>query len=407
MESKHYSIDLKRTSHPRQVQISISQPIFPAEARKTHFVEHVFDTRLQESTNQVITVGGNVICFSDNLGRTWEVGPSVEPEVNLRNSFTTARGTHLLQALGWSGPKDNGAPSEPMACIHRFDRNWRALGSSKAGDVHWHGTASIDQCGETIMFSEYPMNDNSSAQIGRPAAVWRSRNDGESWEKVYEVSANALRHFHTCVADPYVPASWWISSGDRPQHCRIWRSTDDGSTWREVTDPSPQVCLPVNYRSQIAAVHRHTDLKLDADYLWWGTDDTLCGYEQQGLGLPHPRHAVSRFCRSRRGDVLSVEDLGAIGLPVRSLVDVGDGFVVLTEAKFGQGMQPEVHFALKTSPGQIWRLFKIQNHSGRKTGFTHSRSSRKAKNGFFFTDKGSLDAFEGPPCIIRWRLRLS
>jgi hypothetical protein len=383
-------------------------PQVPREANSVRFAEHVFDSVRQESTDTIIALSASTICCSRDLGDSWQVGPAF-PKARFQNCFTTHRGIHLVQELGWNGPKDDGLPSASLAGIWRFSDDWQFLGHVKAGDVHWHATAAIDQAGDTIMFAEYTMNDDNQCVVGRPAAVWRSRDDGANWAKVFEVGFPGVRHFHTCSADPFRPKTWLLSSGDLPDRCRVWQSIDDGDSWQEITQNSPLEGLPVSLKASAQSRHRFTDLKFDSEWIWWATDDVLVDMRAVRSGaISLPDEAGARLVRSRRVLPLQPQVLARFGSPVRNLIDVGPGFMVLSEAKYpSMGFEPQVFFVAKDDPKQVFHFVDIANARGAGTGFSYSVASRKAKDGIFFCRKAAADFIDVRPYMLRWKLIFS
>ncbi len=405
MRVQQFSVALPRAAFPLAVDAEISVPELPREGRTARFAEHVFDGVRQESTDDVVALSADAICVSRDLGASWRMGPGFA-EARFRNCFTTRRGTHLVQELGWNGAKDDGAPRAPLARIWRFAADWSLLGQAKAGDVHWHATAAVDQAGDTIMFAEYTMNDDMQREHGRPAAVWRSRDDGAHWEKVFAVGFPGLRHFHTCAADPYRARTWLIGSGDLPEQCRAWQSTDDGDSWHEVTRMGIAPDLPPSLQPSSQALHRFTDVRFDADWIWWATDDVFANMHDVAAGRAQlPAEAGARLVRSRRGAPLAPEVLGSLKTPARNIIDVGCGFIVLSEAKFAaMGFAPAVFFVAKDDPMRPRHLFDIANTRQAATGFTYSTASRKAKDGIFFCRKAAGDFADLRPYILRWKL---
>ena len=77
-----------------------------------------------------------------------------------------------------------------------------------------------------------------------PVPIYRSRDDGRSWEVAYEFAAGSIRHVHGVFRDPYSDRLW-MPTGDRAGECYLVSSdhdfTDvvrygDGSqAWRTVT----------------------------------------------------------------------------------------------------------------------------------------------------------------------------
>ena len=61
--------------------------------------------------------------------------------------------------------------------------------------------------GNTLYFGEYG-NPNPNGK-----SVYRSNNGGISWEKVYHISCDRIKHIHSCKWDPY-ERKIWVLTGD-------------------------------------------------------------------------------------------------------------------------------------------------------------------------------------------------
>lgn len=101
----------------------------------------------------------------------------------------------------------------------------------------------------------------------------------------------------------------------------------------------------------------------------------------------------SRLVRSDRGKSFSLEVLSELGMHIRSMIDVGVGYLMISEAKFLKKCPcPQVFLVLKEELDTCHHLFNLPNPHNLKTGVTYSRSSISAIEGVFFTQmqKGIL-----------------
>ncbi|MCZ4497349.1 MAG: hypothetical protein JWM25_1934 [Thermoleophilia bacterium] len=80
----------------------------------------------------------------------------------------------------------------------------------------------------TFYFAEYVTESGN-----RPTGVWRSRDDGATWQLAYEFDAGTVRHIHAVHGDPR-DGSVWIGTGDRDEHSFVGRSTDGGDSYEWV-----------------------------------------------------------------------------------------------------------------------------------------------------------------------------
>jgi hypothetical protein len=419
--TKTYTVPVDPHFGFKRITVELSVPDLPEPATGACFAEHVYDRPKNCATDMVIACKAGGVAVSNDLGVSWDYVPTPKAgKARLWNSFTLADGTHLLQVRPPSRPPTSGVVDAP---IYRFDRDWRFLDRSVPGFNQWHGTNSIDEAGGTIIFGEYPANlaahrgetDLAKLQLYEkqgvvaPSRLFRSRDRGRSWQQVFEQPWREVRHFHTVVADPYLGGRWWASSGDRPSECRVWCSTDDGSTWRDVTDPNPDVALHPQYEASFRrSVHRHTAIVVQSDRLLWGVDDWLGSAKDYfDANVPPERRVGARLCISPKSEPLRTSSIGFVGNPVRSIVDIGEAYIVMTEAKrIEVGLNPQVLLCSKKEPFLVRQLFTIDNLAGRQTGFTYSRASMAAKDGVFFSYRPEKDAFESGAGILRWRVSL-
>lgn len=325
-------------------------------------LENAFDWRSHQGTSAVTATDSRRehLFWSNDLGEHWtevEVTSTDRPH-RWRIAFTTMRGTHLV----W-----NDATQQ----VHRFSPDWKTEGIVSIGDYPWHGSWSIGQQGDVIMFGEY-------AFAAERLHVWRSTDDGVSWSQALSLSGTGsenpeIRHFHVVQPDPYYPGSWYAESGDRAEHSRIWRSADNGLSWREVTPPSlrgtPQQSLL-----------RFTAMAFDRDYIYWGTDDTL---DNRDFSSNSAMSGHARFVRAKRADdYLDVESIGELASrPIRTLTVTDEGFVFISESR-GPGSKAEAF--LSADKVHIMRLADLPIEN-RRDGFVFSLGSIKARDGGFLT----------------------
>jgi hypothetical protein len=387
--SREYATPLARTAVPFQVTLRLSIPDFPQAMPGTVYGEQTGRT--------VIALSPGAVAESHDLGASWTMHRVKIPLP--RACFTTRSGTHLVCS--------HAAKDGSGAALYRFDAQWRQQGVPVALGAPWHGSASIGESGGTILFAEYPDNAgkyHADPQGVLPARVWRSRDDGASWQAIKTVSADQIRHLHTLVPEPGVPGRWWMSSGDRDSEVFVWRSDDDGESWIDVTEAAPDVPLHPQYRRYARAVQRMTDLVFHDGWMIWGADDWLGLNAQNGDERPAPG---SRIFRAPTDGPWKVEALGYCGKPVRSIVDVGPAFLFTTEAKhIDRGGRPDVFLLFKDDLSKVHHLAQI-DHYGKGTGFTYSLAARAAVDGVFFSHRASKDVVPSDTRILRWELRFT
>ncbi|GEM_PF-4257604 len=132
--------------------------------------------------------------------------------------------------------------------------------------------------GITIMYAEYTITTFSGYADTQQVKVWRSTDAGASWTNVFAKNTRnhaspEVYHFHVVRRDPYNAGHWYLSSGDAPQESFIWRSVDDGITWEDVSD--------LSFTGEKQKIHRLTNMYFTQDYIYWALDDFITA---DGLG---------------------------------------------------------------------------------------------------------------------------
>jgi len=397
--SKMHKVAVDRAFGFRQVNLELSVPSVPLEGRNASFAEH------RPDSDTVIALARGRAVVSEDLGQSWQCPAlSGAADIEFENCFTTSAGDHLLQVK-------SGQEGVPDGTVFVYDASWSLRGRSSAGRSRWHGSRSIGQSGNTIMWAEYPENKakytRGQEHLAEHPRVWRSRDGGASWEVVFEQNGLDIRHFHTIVPDPCVPRQWWLSSGDRADESKVWLSSDDGDSWSEVTNLRPEIALHPSAMRTAQAVHRYTDIWLGQDEVVWGTDDWLGTPGAPGVDPATPAgapRAGARMIRSRRTTPLQPVDAGWIGNPVRSITDVGPALLMTTEAKYKPLPEPQVYLMAKNGTGLLTQLCTIEILRDRGSGFTYSRASAAARNGVFFSFRGSRDVCALPTRVLKWRV---
>ena len=386
----------------RNVNLKLAIPPVPMAGRTASFAEH------RGHTVVAVMIGGMLV--SEDLGRSWNVLQlSGEEETDFVNCFTTKSGDRLLQV---KSPEDATVRAPDLSgAVYRYDKAWNCKSRMVEGQLHhWHGSCSIDQAGETIIWAEYPDNKGKYIPGGEADAVnsrvFRSRDGGATWEVVFSQTWQEIRHFHVVAADPHVPGQWWLSSGDRPSESRVWVSRDDGTTWVDVTDPAPKVLLHRAFQKSAQAVYRFTDIWLGQDEIIWGSDDWLGSPSLvNDLNALPGRRSGARMFRSPRTSPLAPRDAGWIGNPVRSITDLGPALLITTESKQNVLKRPQVYLMSKKNEGLLQELFTIGVEGGGGSGFTFSRASRTLTDGVMFSFRGARDLAELPTRIVRWEIK--
>lgn len=395
---KEYSIPLPSGLPFKHVNVTLSIPQITRDRKKlVRFSEHVLDANTGGVSNRVIAcaVGGYYI--SDNLGVSWDwVGIRGFENVRFVNSFTLPDGSICLQSKGLI--HNLSKEDQQFAGLKvTVDNRGKVVSAITPSQNQWHGSSSIDFHDGVLIFADYALNlpiGKASHAERYPSAVFRSIDFGASFVKSFECPGTAVRHFHTVRADPFLPGTWYLTSGDLPHETNVWISSDNGITWHEAL---------LGLESAMRAQFRLTDMVFFEKGIIWGSDDILGSSKNMSNDLPVSMRSGARLFFAERNKINEPVEIGYIGQPIRSIVDLGLCWFVITQGSFYESLtRPRVFLLTKEKPFRVIHLFDVDNHSDLVTGFTYSCSSRAAKDGIFFTVRGPNDVFIDPLIILKW-----
>ena len=73
----------------------------------------------------------------------------------------------------------------------------------------------------------------------RPISIWKSSDEGRSWQEAFEFPAGTVRHVHAVQCDPHDGAIW-VGTGDRDEQCYVGVSHDGAATFRWIAQGTQQ-----------------------------------------------------------------------------------------------------------------------------------------------------------------------
>ena len=276
--------------------------------------------------------------------------------------FTLKDGRHIIQA------------GEPLMTIC-LDSDWNVLFKQQASKYKWHGSCSIAESADgTVIFSEY-RGTNSDETFVEPLSAWRLQPGKMEWEKVFSHDAHGktpdgyIRHFHTCMSDPYIEGRWYLSSGDIGEQNKFWLSDDNGDSWKEIKAQveNPEECK----LGEEMRVLRYTSAVITEEAIYWVTDDNL------GTGSS----AFVRMDKSRAEMPIKVLCRFEKNL-MRSLTAIdSERFFCISESKDDTSC---VDFFIISSEGDILASHKITNISEERCPVTLSIGSGLVLNNYAF-----------------------
>jgi hypothetical protein len=401
--SREYSVELPEGFGPKRAVIRQSIPRMP-EGREYSFCEHIRDDKAGDA---IICATAGGFAVSRDLGESWHgVNLWRHADVGFRNAHLLPNGELLLLA---TDPDNEGTPTGSNTLFVVADLTGNVLHSEKRCGAGWHGSRGIDSSNGTIMYAEYTPNrvrTKFDTAPYLPSRVWRSRNNGRSWTKVHEEPG--IRHFHLLQAHPDKSGEWWLASGDGEEESRIWKSTDDGETWCDQTEKFGDT-VTIGDEAFSRRLFRLTDLAFVGEEILWGCDDVLRLQMVGSGGNRQSTEPSSRVFQGNPASGLPPANLGICGPEVRSMVELGDFYVVITQSShhFPGNEGPKVFLLRRDgAPGRknLCHLFDVQRHTREGTGFTFSRASRTARDGTFFTFRNRADVFDAPTHILKWQI---
>lgn len=78
----------------------------------------------------------------------------------------------------------------------------------------------------TVWLGEYSLNPDRR----RPSRVWRSDDDGRTFQVAHTFAPGQVRHVHFVQEDPH-DGALWLGTGDADAESAVYRSADGGRTW--------------------------------------------------------------------------------------------------------------------------------------------------------------------------------
>lgn len=354
------------------------------------FVDEVSNIFLEEVTNdgsrkEVISYDNSrnlFVVINYKEGEVVSVDKVLKPveiKKKIKNCYTLDNKNRLVQT------------SEPSE-MFLLDENFQFLKKVEAGNKQWHGSASIGQKKNTIMYSEYTASKDEALEL---VHVWRSGNNGNLWSEALSLGSSPkfgvgdCRHFHTCFPDKKLAGRWFASTGDVKTDNKLYYTDDDGLTWQQIIIDN---VIPSNLieKSYLNNLLRFTDVYFEDEYLIWPTDDAL------GLG----RSALVQMDTTR----LPLAELKIISFfgdnLMRSAVKTDEGALFISESKH----DTRVFDLFLSGNGKVEKLFGLENYSKQHSGGTLSRSSEKIIDGKAFALSDLWQFNDGSPGTVEIKI---
>lgn len=400
---KDYAVPFDRKDFPTRAVLRLSSPKI-GPSGKIGFCHHPLNADGSPSRT-VVAVSETTAYESIDLGETWKATP-LDPTDAVEHAFVTSTGHKLVATFPMA--KDGDAATRVV--VRRYSPDWKPDGEPLVTHSAWHGSCAIGEADGVILFAEYPVNRGKygnadklplTDQLVSDPRVFRSRDDGRTWDVCFQVSAETVRHLHTVAPDPTRPHRWWLTSGDRAAEVFVWLSDDDGDTWTDIT--ADELATPLHRNCKPRAAQRLTDQVFHDGWVIWGADDWLGNVGEYGNGEQPP--VGSRIFKARADGPWIPQEIGFAGPPIRSIIDVGPAWIFISEAKARSiSLRPETFLVFKDELDRVHPFVQLDNWAETSTGFTYSRASRKALDGVFFSFRGMRDVFARGPRLLRWEI---
>lgn len=136
-----------------------------------------------------------------------------------------------------------------------------------------------------------------------PICVYRSDDDGRTFNEVHRFAAGEVRHLHFLQGDPYEPGVW-VGTGDLGDECRILRSVDGCETFETIGRGSQQ--------------WRAVSVMFRPDAMYWGTD--------AGCDAGDEPNWIYRWDRATR----RLEPIQEVQGPVHGSAQLADGTMLVS-----------------------------------------------------------------------------
>ncbi len=330
----------------------------------------------------------NTFSISYDEGESFKKEKTLE-DIDIFQIYPLSNGNYLVGGMSLI---DN-----TQSYIYTLDKNLNILAKHTICRMVWHSQNAIDENNSIIMFAEY---ENSKATPPEKISIFRSKDFGLTWEEVFSLNhPSEMKHWHTLQKDPYRPNYWLATGGDIPEQSRWFLSKDNGDTWQEITDTN--YCNE-DFPAYSLSAHRTTAIEITEDYYYFSTDDLMGGPREYFLEHKQKRQSSSKLYRASKTEPITLEYISNIGLHGRSMIDIGHGYIIITEGKYAT-YNTQVYYTAKNNSKKVYFLFDIYGYK-RHPG-TASKNSKLIHNKYFYTPITKGLFFSNPKAIsLKWSL---
>ncbi|MFT5115738.1 MAG: photosystem II stability/assembly factor-like uncharacterized protein [Parasphingorhabdus sp.] len=256
-------------------------------------------------------------------------------QITLVNRFSDKiNAIHFASSGLYVATDNNHWEAEKPCRIYRSvdgGQSFKQIWTMQDSSVLWWSITSNSK--GDVFLGEYGPRD-----IGISKRVWRSTNEGETWQVVFQADNNDRLHIHRVIVDPFTD-DIWITVGDGSKNRGAFVSRDGADSWQRLLDTQA------------------TSIIFTSNAVYFGEDHRKYG-------------RVSRYDRDsgQYEEVFQAADFGNYGGSVYDL-GLGDGGnVYVPTMKYDN----QDHIAsLWTGRGDKWKLLlRLESHAGKATGLS-------------------------------------
>jgi len=353
-------------------------------------IEGISEYRFLFADEEELIVKKNdfTLAFSKDKGKSW-YKEKVLDNYKIYQIYKISNGNYLVGTIG----KDN------LSYVFLLDNNLNILAKNQLGNMCWHSQNAIDENNEVLMFAEY-QNFEKNASLPKEVCIYRSKDKGFTWEKVFSLShPKEIRHWHTLKNDPFHKNIWIATSGDTSYQSRWFKSEDNGESWIEITDKN---YFLEEFPEKSQSSHRTTTFCIKKDSYYYATDDLMGSVKEYFLGFKGKRKSSSKFYKASKTNPTSLKKLSNLGIHARCMIDVGKGYIFMTEGKY-VSFNSQVFYVSKKKLDKVYFLFNI--YANRRHSGCGSMNSKLLKDNIFYTYTANKTFQYSKYQTLKWQIK--
>ncbi len=335
----------------------------------------------------IVRKGNSTLLFSADEGKSWDKEVELTG-YHIYQIYKLSNGNYLVGTID----------SENLSFIFLLNPDLTVLAKNQLGSMCWHSQNAIDENDAVLMFAEYQYSKTNPPPTSM--SIFRSKDGGYNWEQVLTLPhPEGIRHWHTLQRDPYHQETWIATSGDTPKQSRWFIAKDNGDTWDEITDLSYRLD---EFPNRSLSAHRTTTFCTTQTHYYYATDDLMGSAKEYFVTFKGCRKSSSKFYKASKSEPIKLEKLTNLGIHARSMIDIGEGYIFVTEAKYA-AFNTQVFYVDKKRMNQVYFLFDI--YASRRHSGSGSMNSNLLQNGTFYTYTANKTFQDSKSQTLQWRAK--